>query len=367
MLKRCKPSLDWLLVFLPVALVLHNWPGFRYDAAVFVCAGLAIVPLAGLMGRATEHLGEHMGPAVGGLLNATFGNAAEFIIAIMALKKGLIGVVKASITGSIIGNILLVLGLSVLAGGIKFSHQRFNRAAIQTTTTSLLLASIGLLIPTVFHFVAATHPGGWSPHLEQQLSTAIAVVLLVTYFCTLFFSLFTHKQLFSGDTDQKAEKSSTDQSWSIKKSLLVLAAATALVAWLSELLVGTVEAARLKLGVTELFIGIIVVAIIGNAAEHSTAVWMARRNKIDLSLNIAIGSSLQIALFVAPLLVFVSYFFGSPMNLEFSIPEVVAVIVAVHLAAEISNDGETNWLEGVQLLSVYVILAILFYFLPANH
>jgi Ca2+:H+ antiporter len=366
MLKRFKPSLDWLLLFLPVALILHYYPGLHYDSAVFICAGLAIVPLAGLMGRATEHLSEHMGPGAGGLLNATFGNAAEFIIAIMALQRGLIGVVKASITGSIIGNILLVLGLSLFAGGTKYSHQRFNRAAIQTSTTSLMLASIGLLIPTVFHLVAAAHPGGWSPHLEQQLSTAIAVVLLGTYLCTLFFSLFTHKQMFAGGTEAKVEKSN-EQSWSIGKSLLVLLIATALVAWLSELLVGTVEAARVKLGVTELFIGIIIVAIIGNASEHSTAVWMARRNKIELSLNIAVGSSLQIALFVAPLLVLVSYFFATPMNLEFSIPEVVAVIVAVHLAAEISNDGETNWLEGVQLLSVYLILAILFYFLPATH
>lgn len=366
MFKQFKPSIDWLLVFSPVALILHYWPGLHYDAAVFVCAGLAIIPLAGLMGRATEHLAEHMGPGIGGLLNATFGNAAEFIIAIMALKKGLIGVVKASITGSIIGNILLVLGLSVLAGGMKFSHQKFNRTAIQTSTTSLLLASIGLLIPTVFHFVAASHPGGWSPRLEQQLSTAIAIVLLVTYLCTLFFSLFTHKQLFAGH-DQEQSETSDAGKWSTARSLLVLIVATAMVAWLSELLVGTVEAARVKLGVTELFIGIIVVAIIGNAAEHSTAVWMARRNKMDLSLGIAIGSSLQIALFVAPLLVLISYFLGTPMNLEFSIPEVVAVIIAVHIAAEISNDGETNWLEGVQLLSVYLILAILFYFLPSTH
>lgn len=369
MLKRFKPSLDWLLLFLPVALVLHYYPGLHYDSAVFICAGLAIVPLAGLMGRATEHLAEHMGPGAGGLLNATFGNAAEFIIAIMALQRGLIGVVKASITGSIIGNILLVLGLSVLAGGTKYPHQKFNRAAIQTSTTSLLLAAIGLLIPTIFHFVAAAHPGGWSPRLEQQLSTAIAVVLLATYLCTLFFSLCTHRQLFAGkeETKETEADSLNGKAWSIGKSLLVLAAATALIAWLSELLVGTVEAARVKLGVTELFIGVIVVAIIGNAAEHSTAVWMARRNKIELSLNIAVGSSLQIALFVAPLLVLVSYLFGAPMNLEFSIPEVVAVIVAVHLAAEISYDGETNWLEGVQLLSVYLILAILFYFLPATH
>src|SRR5262249_17890183 len=277
------------------------------------------------------------------LLNATFGNAAELIIALMALHRGLFGVVKASITGSIIGNILLVLGASIFAGGLKHRHQRFNRTAIQISTTSLMLAAIGLLIPTVFHYTSATHPEGWSPELEQRLSLAIAVVLSCTYDSLLIFSLVTHRQLFAGEAHEGASESKTRQpEWSLGKSLLVLLVATVLVAWLSEFLVGAVEAARSRLGVTEVFIGIIVVAIIGNAAEHSTAVWVAVRNKMDLSLGIAIGSSLQIALFVAPLLVYVSYGFGRPMNLEFTIPEVVAVIVAVYIVAEISNDGETN-------------------------
>jgi Ca2+:H+ antiporter len=326
---------------------------------------LAIIPLAGIMGRATEHLSERMGQGIGGLLNATFGNAAELIIGLMALQKGLIGVVKASITGSIIGNILLVLGASIVAGGAKYREQRFNRTAVQSTTTSLMLAAIGLLIPTVFHYAAAARPSGWDAATEQKLSLAIAIVLFATYIFTLVFSLLTHKQLFVGIDHSGGTAKSTEPAWSRSKAVLVLLVATIFVAWLSEFLVGTVESARAKLGVTETFIGIIIVAIVGNAAEHSTAVWMAMKNKMDLSLNIAVGSSLQIALFVAPVLVFVSFALGRPMDLEFSIPEVVAVIVAVYIVAEISGDGETNWLEGVQLLSVYLILAILFYFLPS--
>jgi Ca2+:H+ antiporter len=281
----------------------------------------------------------------------------------MALHKGLIGVVKASITGSIIGNILLVLGAALTAGGLKYRHQSFNRTAIQTSTAALVLASIGLLIPTIFHYSAEAH-GKWTPAMEQNLSLAIAVVLFVTYFCNLAFSLITHKEHFAGKEDPSAHHGVIGPVWSKGKALLVLLVSTLFVAWLSEFLVSTVESTREQLGVTEVFIGVIVVAIVGNAAEHSTAIWMAMKNKMDLSLGIAIGSSLQVALFVAPLLVFVSYFFGHPMDLEFTIPEVVAVIAAVFIVAEISRDGETNWLEGVQLLSVYLILGILFYFLP---
>jgi len=367
--KKFKTSLEWLLVFVPVSLALRYWPGWRNETALFICSGLAIIPLAGLMGKSTEHLSERLGQGIGGLLNATFGNAAELIIALLALHKGLFGVVKASITGSILGNILLVFGASALAGGLKHKHLKFNRRAIQTSTTSLMLAAIGLLIPTVFHFAAASRPGGWNRMLEQRLSLAIAAVLFSTYICMLIFSLLTHRQMFAETKDHAAPPDEAPISvvWSRKKAVLLLLVATALIALLSEILVSSVETARLSLGVTEVFIGIIIVAIIGNAAEHSTAVWMATRNKMDLSLGIAIGSSLQIALFVAPLLVFISYFFGRPMDLEFSVPEIVAVIVAVHIVAEISNDGETNWLEGVQLLSVYLILAILFYFLPAPY
>lgn len=360
--------MNWLLVFVPVSVVLRYWPGFNQPAALFVCAGLGIIPLAGLMGRATEELSEHLGQGVGGLLNATFGNAAELIIGLMALHKGLIGVVKASITGSIIGNLLLVLGVSLLAGGTRFRTLRFNRSAVQSSTTSLMLAAIGLLIPTIFHVAAVARPGGWSLALEQKLSLAIAMVLFATYGCTLAFSLRTHRQLFAG-TEHSGETigEGKRREGGVLKPVLMLVGATALVAWLSEFLVGTVESMQARLGVSEVFIGVIVVAVIGNAAEHSTAVWMAMKNKMDLSLGIAIGSSLQIALFVAPVLVFVSFLMGRPMDLEFSIPEVAAVIVSVYIVAEISNDGETNWLEGAQLMALYVILALLFFYLPSPH
>jgi Ca2+:H+ antiporter len=363
---KLRPSLDWLVLFVPVAFLVAYWPAFHNETALFICSGLAIIPLAGIMGRATESLAEHLGEGIGGLLNATFGNAAELIIALMALHKGLLGVVKASIAGSIIGNILLVLGASLTAGGFKYSHQSFNRTAMQTSTASLLLAAIGLMVPTIFHY-SAKAGGGWNATVGQRLSLAIAIVLFLTYLCTLIFSLVTHKDLFSGKQDAPAHSATGKPTWSKSKAMLVLLVATLFVAWLSEFLVSTVESTREQLGVTEVFIGVIVVAIIGNAAEHSTAIWMAVKNKMDLSLGIAIGSSLQMALFVAPFLVFVSWLLGRPMDLEFTIPEVVAMIVAVLIVAEISRDGRTNWLEGIQLLSVYLILAILFYFLPAMH
>jgi Ca2+:H+ antiporter len=355
-----KPSLNWLLIFVPVALGIRFVPALHNETAIFICSGLAIIPLAGWMGRATEELSHKLGEGIGGLLNATFGNAAELIIALFALQRGLVGVVKASITGSIIGNLLLVLGAAVLGGGLKFREQKFNATAARSSSTSLLLAAIALTIPTVFHQTAGAS-NQWDAHTEQNLSLAIAIVLFVTYICGLVFTLKTHKQLFSGGGGDQTEQG---EGWSRRRSIVVLLIATVLVAIMSELLVSSVEEAREKFGLTEVFVGIVVVAIIGNAAEHSTAVMVALKNKMDLSLGIAVGSSLQIALFVAPVLVFVSYLFGQPMNLEFSVPEVVAVIVAVFVVNQISSDGESNWMEGVQLLSVYVILALLFYFLP---
>lgn len=371
-----KPSLDWLLIFVPISIALRFIPSFDNPTALFICSCLAIIPLAGWMGKATEHLAEHLGQGIGGLLNATFGNAAELIIALFALSKGLEGVVKASITGSIIGNMLLVLGFSLIAGGAKFKTQKFDRTAASTAATALTLAAIALLIPTIFHLVAAQVPvaqGGWTPQKEQNLSLAIAVVLIITYGFTLYFSLVTHKDLFVGEAMQGAaqevghEEEASGDHWTKGKSIMVLLGATALVALISEFLVGAVEAARGALGFTEVFVGVIVVAIIGNAAEHSSAIMMAMRNKMDLSLGIALGSSLQIALFVAPVLIFASYLFGRPMNLEFTIPEVVAVIGSVIIAQQIASDGESNWIEGLQLLAVYAILAILFYYLPDVH
>ncbi len=367
-----RPSLDWLLIFVPIAVALRFVPSLENPTALFIVSCLSIIPLAGWMGKGTEHLAEHLGPGAGGLLSATFGNAAELIIAMFALSKGLEGVVKASITGSILGNLLLVLGLSLVAGGIKFKRQSFNRTASSMSATALTLAAAALLVPTIFHAVAERVPvsaGGWTPEKEQTLSLAIAVVLALTYLFTLVFSLVTHKNMLQSDSmhaleDVGEELEKAGEHWSKGRALTVLLIATSFVALIAEFLVGAVEEAGKTLGLTEVFVGVIVVAIIGNAAENSSAILMALRNKMDLSLGISLGSSLQIALFVAPILVFASYLFGKPMNLEFTLPEVFAVMIAILIVQQISSDGESNWIEGVQLLSVYAILGILFYFLP---
>ena len=365
------PSLDWLLVFVPAAISLRYVPAWKNDTALFIVSALAIIPIAGWMGHATEQLAHRMGEGIGGLLNASFGNAAELIIALIALRAGHIEVVKASITGSIIGNLLLVLGASVFAGGLRYKQQRFNKTAARSSCTALILAASALVIPTVFHFAAERTPTGWTPAAEQRLSLAIAVVLITTYGAMLLFSLVTHKQLFLGGEADIGEEPNTNDDhakpWPIGKAVGVLLGATLMVAWVSEFLVGAVEAAQHSLGVTETFVGVIIVAIVGNAAEHSTAITMALKNKMDLSLGIAVGSSLQIALFVAPVLVFASYLFPHQLNLEFSLPEVVAVVIAAFVTDQIAGDGESNWLEGVQLLALYAIIGLLFYFLPAAH
>ena len=360
-----RPSLNWLLIFVPISLGLHFTPGWGDGVALFACSALAIVPLAGLVGCSTEELAEDMGEGVGALLNATFGNAAELIIGLVALSKGLTGVVKASISGSIIGNLLLVFGAAALAGGVKFREQTFNRTAARTSMTSLTLAAAALVIPTVFHFSAEARPSEWNLETEEKLSFGIALVLAATYVCVLIFSLRTHSQLFRGGS---ADGTARNQSNGMKRprthSVVILLVSTALVVLMSEFLVDTIQAARVGLGLSEVFVGVIVVAIVGNAAEHSTAIQAALKNKMDLSLGISVGSSLQIALFVAPILVFVSNLTGAPMTLEFSLPEVVSIAIAVQLVFQVSGDGETNWLEGVQLLSVYLVLAILFFYLP---
>jgi Ca2+:H+ antiporter len=356
-----KPSLNWLLIFVPIAFLLRFVPALSNPATLFIVSALAIIPVAGWIGRATEALAARVGEGLGGLLNATFGNAAELIIASIALSKGLNSVVKASITGSIIGNILLVLGLSALFGGVKHKEQRFNKTGARTSVVSLSMAAIALVIPTVFHLSAVESPGGWSPYAERKLSLGIALVLFVTYICILTFSLRTHKHFFvsaEGELEEKGEH------WSRGKAIAILGVATVVVAALSEFLVGTIESIRTAFGVTEVFVGVIVVAIVGNAAEHSTAIIMAMKNKMDLSVGIAVGSSLQIALFVAPFLIFLSYCIGRPMDLEFTSPEIFAMIASIYILFQICGDGETNWIEGVQLLSVYLILGILFFFLP---
>ena len=350
--------LNWLLIFVPVAIGLE-FLAPQEHSLIFLAACLAIVPLAGWLGHATGELAHHTGEGLGGLLNATFGNAAELIIAMMALRKGLYPVVKASLTGSIIGNLLLVLGAAVLAGGLRHKKQRFNTTAARAQATLLTLAAIAMIMPAAFHYLAG--PGGRIR--ENGLSLEISIILLLTYATHLWFSLHTHKELFAGEIPE--EEPARENAWSLRRSVLLLVGATASIAWMSEILVGSVQEAAAAFGMTSLFVGVIVVAVVGNAAEHSTAVMMALRNRMELSMGIAIGSSLQIALFVAPVLVMASRFIGPrPMDLVFTPAEVLAVFVAVLITGQIAADGESNWLEGVQLLAVYLILAVVFYALP---
>ena len=363
--------LRWLLLFVPLAAIGHqfHWSG----AVVFACAALAIVPLAGTMGEATEALARRFGAGLGGLLNATFGNAAELVIALAALRRGLDDIVKASLTGSILGNSLLVLGFALFAGGLRRERQTFDRAAASMGSTLLALAAIGLVVPALFNVVASNAvarsalTAAQEALRERDLSLEIAVVLFIAYLLSLFFSLGTHRHLYAGvqETGEHGTAAARRERASAWRPALMLLAATALVAWMSELLVGAVDEASHALGLTPVFVGVIVVATIGNAAEHSTAVWMAMRNQMDLALNIAIGSSIQIALFVAPLLVFVSYFMGrAPMDLRFTPFEVVSVAISVAAVHLVAQDGESNWLEGALLVAVYVILGLAFYFLP---
>ena len=351
-----------LLVFVPIAMlmewVLHSPPMW-----IFVVACLGIIPLAGLMGHATEEIAEHVGEGLGGLLNATFGNAAELIIAVMALRAGLFDLVKASITGSIIGNVLLVFGLSAFVGGMKYETQRFNRTAAGLGSTLLVLSAVGLVVPAVFHMIV----GNTAPGAERNLSLEIAIVLMATYVASLIFTLRTHKHLYMGDARESDPEGAYEDHAPLSRSIGMLVAATVGVAVMAEFLVGAAEATAEQLGWSEIFVGVIVVAIIGNAAEHSTAIIMAAKNKMDAAVNIAVGSSIQVALFVAPLLLFLSYFIAPrPMDLIFTSFEVLAVGLCVGIMALCAMDGESHWMEGVQLLAVYIILGIAFYFLPVH-
>jgi Ca2+:H+ antiporter len=340
--------------FVPTAATLQFVAPERHTTIFFVSV-VAILPLAAYIGRATEELAGRLGGGLGGLLNATFGNAAELIIGALALRRGLTDLVKASLTGSIIGNVLLVFGLCALVGGIRHPVQRFNRTAAGLGSTMLLLSAIGLTVPAVFHLLSrATGPAP-----ELTLDTEIAAVLLLTYCASLVFTLKTHRSLYvTGASEEHAQGS----SW---PAVGMLIGATAGVGWMSELLVGSVGDTARALGMSNLFVGVVIVAIVGNAAEHYSAVLMAARNQMDAAISIAVGSSTQIALFVAPVLVFLSYAIApAPMDLLFTVFELVAVGISVLTISLIAHDGETHWMEGVQLLAVYVILVLGFYFLP---
>jgi Ca2+:H+ antiporter len=348
-----------LVPLIPAALALELADASH--VAIFIAAALGIVPTAAMMGKATEELAARSGPGVGGLLNVTFGNFPELVIAFFALLEGLQEVVKASIIGSIIGNILLVLGAAMLVGGIGRDRQRFNATAANAQSAMLLLALTALVMPAVYELVV----GGSlpSPTAErvnygstvEHLSLAVAIVLIFSYVTGLLFSLRTHRDLFNPPYEQEAT------GWSVRRGVIVLAIAGVMVGVMSEVLVGSIADAAESIGLSEFFIGAIVVAIVGNAAEHWVAVLVAAKDKMDLAVNIAIGSSTQIALFVAPLLVLLSFAFGpGPMPLVFNGFELAAVILAILIANRVTAEGESNWFEGVQLLSVYLILALAF-------
>ena len=342
----------WLLLFVPVTAALGWW--FHAPATwIFVTSALAIVPLSAVLGEATEQLAGHTGATVGGLLNATLGNAAELIITVLALRAGLVELVKASITGSIIGNLLLVLGAALFAGGLKQRTLRFAVQAAGVAASMMTLSVTALVIPAV---LLLTHPQ--HPAVQLNLSVAVAAVLILSYAASLLFTLRTEAVAAPG-----IERGNLGPAhWSVRRAGLTLLLATAGIALMSDLLVGATEAAAGSLGLSEMFVGIIVVPIVGNAAEHASAVWMAVRGKIDLAFAIAIGSSTQVALFVAPVLVFVALALGRPMDFVFTPLEVVAVGAAAAIVNVIARDGESNWFEGAQLLAVYAILAAAFFF-----
>jgi Ca2+:H+ antiporter len=346
---KVRPSLDQLLLLAPVAIGLRLFGA--PDLAIFLVSAAAIVPLAGLIGRATEQLALHTGPRIGGLVNATFGNVTELIIAIFLILDDRIEIVKASLTGSILGNLLLVLGLSLFVGGVKHDRQAFNARSASVHATSLALAVTGLLMPALFSLGTKATFGQ-----REIVSGVVAGVLILMYVAALVFTLVTHEHLFRTPQEDEAP------GWSRQRAVVVLLVTTAFVALMSEFLVSSLEPALASLGLSELFVGLILIPVIGNAAEHSSAVMFALRNKVDVTLEIAIGSSTQIALFVAPVLVFISLAVGHPMDFVFSTFEVAAVGLSALLMTLISLDGESNWLEGAQLVGAYVIMAISFFF-----
>jgi Ca2+:H+ antiporter len=353
-----------LVPFIPIAIVLD-----AIDASpplVFFTSALGVVPTAALMGRATEELAARSGPGIGGLLNVTFGNAPELIIAFFALHEGLQEVVKASLIGSILGNTLLVLGAAMLVGGLRRDRQHFERTAASAQSLMLLLACAALIMPAIFELVIGgslpkpTDEIDRFPHDLEAMSVGVAIILLASYIAGLFFSLKTHRALFNPPQEQEEGE---DEPWSVRRSVLALAVAGVAVGLMSEILVGSIEEASADIGLSPFFVSLIVVAIVGNAAEHWVAVYFAARDKMDLSVSIAIGSSAQIALFAAPVLVLLSLFVGPfPMALVFNGLELGALLLAVLIANWVTQEGESTWFEGLQLLAVYAVLGLTFFF-----
>jgi len=355
-----RPSVNWLFALVPVAVALEHagvpapW--------VFFAAALAIVPIARLIVRSTEQLATYTGDAVGGLLNATFGNAPELIIALVALRAGLLDMVRASIAGAILANLLLALGIAFLLGGLRFHTQTYNAAAARLYSSMMLVAAISLTVPSAFSRFFAPDE---TVREETLLNIGLAVVLLAAYALYLVFMLKTHPDEFAGEPG--GEETHDSSRWSLPRATGGLLVASLLAAWMSEILVGAAEDTGTALGMSQVFIGIVFLAIVGGAAESGSAIAMARRNKMDLAVGIALGSSIQIALFVAPVLVLASYLVApQPLELSFNRAEIGALFMAVLIGAVVAGDGRSNWYKGVQLITIYLIIALMFYFIPAG-
>lgn len=340
-----------VILGVPLSVIGHmmHWS----DVLMFIIYCLTIIALAAFMGRATESLAVVAGPRIGGLLNATFGNAVELIISIFALKEGLTAVVLASLTGSVLGNLLLVGGLSFFIGGLKFKRQEFNVYDARHNSGLLIFAVIvAFVIPEVF-------ASEMDEAKTMSLSVGISIILIILYLAALFFKLVTHRGVYQHKSEEVEEHEKPE--WSMWKAIAVLFLSTLAVAYVSESLVSTIEVVSESFGWSELFIGVIIVAIVGNAAEHASAIIMAVKNRMGVAVEIAVGSTLQVAMFVAPILVLVSLMFENQMSLVFTWPELIAMVTAVFLTIAISNDGDTNWFEGATLLGAYIIMGIGFY------
>jgi len=359
MKKLLTPGIHWLFVFMPISIVLEK--SHASAPLIFFSAALSIIPIARLIGSSTEQLAKYTGDAVGGLLNATFGNFPELIIAIVALKAGLHQMVLASLAGAILANLLLALGASFLVGGLKFHNQDYNATSVRVYSSMMLIAVISLTIPSGFHILTASKP---ALENENTLNIYLSIVLLVGYVLYLFFMIKTHADFFKSEGSKHEEEH--EEKWSPTRALTSLVIASVLAAFMSEVLVGAAEETGEVLGMSSVFIGVIFLAVVGGAAESISAITMAAKNKMDLSIGIALGSSIQIALFVAPVLVIMSTFVGeTQMNLNFPRPLIVAMFLTVILGAMIAGDGRSNWYKGVQLIIIYVIMGMMLYFIPA--
>lgn len=356
-----KPSINWLFAFIPVTVILDRWSGAS-PTLVFFSAALSIIPIAHLIAQSTEQLAIRTGDTIGGLLNATFGNFPELIIAMAALRGGLLDMVRASLIGAILANLLLAMGLSFFLGGLRFRNQEYNPTSARLYSSMMLIAVISLAVPSAFQtFLSSTTTVPAASHLNIGL----AVVLLAAYALFLLFTVKTHPDLFKSTGTKGGGGHPEKAEWSMPRAVATLIAASLLAAWMSEILVGKAEATGRALGMTDTFIGIVFLAVIGGAAEMGSAIAMARKDKMDLSIGIALGSCIQIALFIAPVLVFVSYLVApAPLLLTFGRQEIGALFLTVLLGAIVVGDGRSNWYKGVQLVTVYTMIALLFFFIP---